>query len=120
MNVIVPVFKTPERVVIQFDSSSSNSVSNRSVPSLVIRLVGPVPYASEKAVPYQYNATMLENSQEVPLLTTISIVSIADVTKVTRSGRVFGLVFPKNVLSGFSLRFYVYIIVYLMSVYLFV
>ena len=48
VNVIVPVFKTPERVVIQYDNSSSNIVSNRSISSLVIRLEGPVPYASDK------------------------------------------------------------------------
>ncbi|KAI5429250.1 hypothetical protein KIW84_034028 [Lathyrus oleraceus] len=96
VNVIVPVFKTLERVVIQFDSSSNNSVSNRSVSLLVIRLASPVSCASDKAVSYQYNATMLENSQEVPLPMTSSVVSIADVTKVSRSGRVFGSVFPKN------------------------
>ena len=59
VNVIVPVFKTPERVVIQFDSSNNSNV-NRSVSPLVIRLAGPVPYASDKVVPYQYNATMVE------------------------------------------------------------
>lgn len=37
VNVIVPVFKTPERVVIQFNSSKR---SNRSVSRLVIRLEG--------------------------------------------------------------------------------
>ncbi|KAI5444670.1 hypothetical protein KIW84_013083 [Lathyrus oleraceus] len=37
----------------------------------------------------------LHNSK-VPLPTTSSVVSISDVTKVTRSGRVFGSVFPKN------------------------
>ncbi|KAI5391447.1 hypothetical protein KIW84_076311 [Lathyrus oleraceus] len=82
--------------VIQYDNSSSNNVNNRSESPLVIRLAGPVPYAFDKAVPYQYNATMLENGQEVPLPTTSSVVSIDDVTKVTRSGRVFGSVFPKN------------------------
>ncbi|KAI5408849.1 hypothetical protein KIW84_054612 [Lathyrus oleraceus] len=72
VNVIVPVFKQPEKLVIQYDSSSSNSnsVSNRSVSTL--------------------------DGQEVPLPTTSSIVSIVDVTKVTRSGRVFGPVFPKD------------------------
>ncbi|XP_050916130.1 uncharacterized protein LOC127131242 [Lathyrus oleraceus] len=40
---------------------------------------------------------MLKNGQEVPLSTTSSIVSIVDVTKVTRSGRVSGPVFPKSV-----------------------
>ncbi|KAI5407094.1 hypothetical protein KIW84_053376 [Lathyrus oleraceus] len=66
VNVIVPVFKNPERVVIQYDTSNSNGVSNRS------------------------------DGQEVPLPTTNSVVSIADVTKVTRSGCVFGSVFPKD------------------------
>ncbi|KAI5421776.1 hypothetical protein KIW84_045275 [Lathyrus oleraceus] len=96
VNVIVPVFKTPEQVVIQFDSSSSNNV-NRSVSPLVIRLAGPVSYASDRAVPYQYNATMIENGQEVPLPMTNSVVNIADIAKVTRSDRVFGPVFLKDV-----------------------
>ncbi|KAI5441168.1 hypothetical protein KIW84_010579 [Lathyrus oleraceus] len=97
VNVIVPIFKTLERVVIQYNSNSSNSVSNRSVSPLVIRLAGPVSYASDKVVPYHYNATKLENIQEVPFPMTSSIVSIADVTKMTCSGRVFGPVFLKNV-----------------------
>ncbi|KAI5384894.1 hypothetical protein KIW84_071758 [Lathyrus oleraceus] len=67
---------------------------------MVIRLAGPVPYASNKVVPYQYNATMVKDGQEVPLPTNNSAVSIADVTKVTRSGRVFGSVFPKDVEDG--------------------
>ncbi|KAI5397397.1 hypothetical protein KIW84_063275 [Lathyrus oleraceus] len=79
-------------MVIQYDSSNNKNVNNRSVS----RLAGPVPYSSDKAVPYQYNATMIEKGQEVPLPTTSSVVSIADVTKVTRSGRVFGPVFPEN------------------------
>lgn len=97
VNVIVPVFKPLETLVIQYDSSSSNSVSNRSISLLVIRLAGPIPYASDKGVPCQYNATMLKNGQEVPLPTTSSVVSIVDVTKVMSGGRVFGPFFPKNV-----------------------
>ncbi|KAI5441109.1 hypothetical protein KIW84_010536 [Lathyrus oleraceus] len=96
VNVIVFVFKTPERVVIQFDSNNNNNV-NRSVSMLVIQLAGPIPYASDKVMPYQYNATMVENGQEVPLLVADSMVNIADIVKVTHSGRVFGLVFPKEV-----------------------
>ncbi|KAI5430587.1 hypothetical protein KIW84_034975 [Lathyrus oleraceus] len=60
-----------ERVVIQYDSSNSNNISQRSISLLVIRLEGPVLYASDKAVPYQYNATMVKD--------------------------VFGPVFPKDV-----------------------
>ncbi|KAI5395580.1 hypothetical protein KIW84_061942 [Lathyrus oleraceus] len=96
VNVIVPVFNNPERVVIQYDSSNSNNISQRSVSPLFIRLAGPVPYASDRDVPYQYNATMVKDGKEVPLPITNSIMSIADVTKVTRSGREFGPVFPKN------------------------
>ncbi|KAI5436089.1 hypothetical protein KIW84_022510 [Lathyrus oleraceus] len=95
VNVIVPVFKQQERLAIQYDSSNIKNVSG-SISPLVIRLAGPVPYSSDKVVPYQYNATMIENGQEVSLPTTSSVVSIADVTKMTRSGRVFGPVFPEN------------------------
>jgi hypothetical protein len=96
VNVIVLVFKNPERVVIQYDNNNSNNISNRSVLSLVIRLEGPVLYASDKVVLYQYNATMLKDDQEVPLATTSSVVSIVDVTKVAHSGRMFGAVIPKD------------------------
>ncbi|KAI5427000.1 hypothetical protein KIW84_032430 [Lathyrus oleraceus] len=58
---------------------------------------GPIPYASDKVVPYQYNTTMIENGQEVPLPVVDSVVNMDDITKVTRSGRVFGSVFQKEV-----------------------
>ncbi|KAI5436104.1 hypothetical protein KIW84_022520 [Lathyrus oleraceus] len=57
--------------------------------SLVIRLAGPIPYASDKFVPYQHNATMVENGQEIPLPVASSVVNIVDIAKVTHSGRVF-------------------------------
>ena len=69
----------------------------------MIRLAGLVPYESDKSVPYKYGATMIKGGQEVPPPATTSVVSIADVVKVTRSGRVFSLVFPKvieNVIVG--------------------
>ncbi|KAI5416224.1 hypothetical protein KIW84_041319 [Lathyrus oleraceus] len=96
VNVIVPVFKQQERLVIQYDSNNNNNVSQKSVSLLVIRLAGPVPYSFDKVVPYQYNATMIKNGQEVPLPTTSSVVSVADVMKVTHNGQVFGPVFPEN------------------------
>ena len=37
-------------------------------------------------MPYKYNTTMIENGKEVPLP---SIVNITDVSRVTRSGRIF-------------------------------
>ena len=51
-----------------------------AVTPLVIYLPGPVPYKSEKAIPYKYNATMMENGKEVPLP---SIVNITDMSQVT-------------------------------------
>ncbi|XP_050895005.1 uncharacterized protein LOC127101595 [Lathyrus oleraceus] len=94
VNVIVPVLKTLERVVIQFDNIK---IVNRLASPLVIWLAGPIPYEYDKHVPYKYNATMIKNGQEVPLPTANSVVSIADVVKVTRSGRVFGPVSLKVV-----------------------
>ena len=45
-----------------------------------------MPCKSEKAIPYKYGATMIEEGREVPLP---SIVNIADISRVTRSGRIF-------------------------------
>lgn len=96
MNVIVSVFKTLEQVVIQFGYSSNNNV-NKSVSLLVIRLAGHVSYASDKVVPYQYNAKMIENDQDFPLAVTNSVVNNADFAKVTYRGRVFSPIFTKIV-----------------------
>ncbi|KAI5430105.1 hypothetical protein KIW84_034613 [Lathyrus oleraceus] len=73
----------PEPVVIRYDGSKQ-----KASPSLIIKLVGPVPYSSDKAVPYRYNAVALEDGKEVPLPST-SVVNIADVNGLTRSCRVF-------------------------------
>jgi hypothetical protein len=47
-----------------------------------------MPYSSDKVVPYRYNVVALEDGKEVPLPST-SVVNIADVSGLTRSGRVF-------------------------------
>ncbi|KAI5384770.1 hypothetical protein KIW84_071675 [Lathyrus oleraceus] len=64
--------------------SSKKKVSS----TLVIKPAGPVPYSSDRVVPYRYNAVALEDRKEVPLPST-SVVSISDVSGVTSSGRVF-------------------------------
>lgn len=53
------------------------------ISPLVIRLVGPTPYESDKVVPYNYNATMLEDGKEVPIPSFSFIVNISDVSGVT-------------------------------------
>ncbi|XP_050889265.1 uncharacterized protein LOC127094480 [Lathyrus oleraceus] len=79
-----------EPVVIAYDGQKT------VVSPLVIRLTGPTPYKSDKVVPYKYNATMVEDSKEVHIPTFLSVVNIANVTGVTRSGRVFVVAAPKR------------------------
>ncbi|KAI5437732.1 hypothetical protein KIW84_023736 [Lathyrus oleraceus] len=78
----------PEPVVTRYDGSKK-----KVSPSLIIKPAGPVPYSSDRAVPYRYNAFALEDGKEVSLPST-SVVSISYVSGVTRSGRVF-LASPK-------------------------
>ncbi|XP_050876724.1 uncharacterized protein LOC127080448 [Lathyrus oleraceus] len=80
VNVIVPQFNDSEPIHITYDSQKT------FVTPLVINLPGPVLYQSDKVVPYKYNATMIENGNDVPLP---SIVNVADVSRVTRTGRIF-------------------------------
>ncbi|KAH1239909.1 hypothetical protein GmHk_08G024236 [Glycine max] len=54
--VITPEF---QRLEISYNSGESTTTP------LVISLPGPMPYASLKAVPYKYSATMLEGGQEL-------------------------------------------------------
>ncbi|KAI5397492.1 hypothetical protein KIW84_063348 [Lathyrus oleraceus] len=46
---------------------------------MTIKPAGPVPYSSEKAIPYRYNAVAVENGKEVSLPSS-SVVNIADVS----------------------------------------
>ncbi|KAI5444932.1 hypothetical protein KIW84_013274 [Lathyrus oleraceus] len=73
----------PKPVVIKYDGSKK-----KVSPSLVIKPAGPVPYSSNKVVPYRYNVVMLEDGKEVSLPSTY-VLSISDISGVTRSGRVF-------------------------------
>ncbi|KAI5407263.1 hypothetical protein KIW84_053498 [Lathyrus oleraceus] len=77
------VFRIPEPIVVRYDGSKK-----KVSPSIIIKPAGPVPYSSDRVVPYRYNAVALEDGKEVSLPTT-SVVSISDVNGVTRSGRVF-------------------------------
>ncbi|XP_039684985.1 uncharacterized protein [Medicago truncatula] len=64
---------------------------------LVICLRGPIPYTSEKAIPYKYNATMIEGGREVPIPLLHSVRNITEDSRVLRNGRVVPIVFPKKV-----------------------
>ncbi|CAJ2674231.1 unnamed protein product [Trifolium pratense] len=88
--VITPEFNIPKKVEIAFDSQKL------ATAPLVICLPGPLPYASSKVVPYKYHATMIENGQEIPMPTLPTSINIAEVSRVTRSGRVFPAVSQKK------------------------
>ncbi|KAI5395417.1 hypothetical protein KIW84_061843 [Lathyrus oleraceus] len=83
VNVISPVFRVPKHVIIKYDGSKQ-----KVSPSLIIKPAGPVPYSSDKAIPFRYNDIAMEDGKEVTLPSS-SVVSIADVSGLTRSGRVF-------------------------------
>ena len=55
----------------------------------MISLPGPVPYKSDKDVPYKYNATILEDGVEFTIHPISNIGNIAETRRVTRNGRVF-------------------------------
>ena len=90
VNVIVPQFNIPKPIEITYDSQTS------SAAPFIICPPGPMPYNSDKAIPYKYNATMIENGVEGPIRRMTSFVNIADVSRVTRSGRIFAVVPPKR------------------------
>ena len=77
------------------DTPVRSTPARKDVEPLVIRLPGPVPYTSAKAIPYKYSATMLENGKEVPLVSPSTMGSIAEVTAL-RSGKVRPLLFQKK------------------------
>jgi len=72
--------------------------SRKSVaPPLMIRVPSPIPSASEKVVPYKYNAPMIRGVCEVPVLPSLSVGNIAEDSRVLRNGRVIPVLFPRKV-----------------------
>lgn len=80
--VVIPVLKSREQVEAKLN------VAKPVRAPLVICLPGPSPYASQKVVPYKYEATILEDGKEVPLFTFPAVSNIAGGSQVLRSGRV--------------------------------
>ncbi|KAI5434524.1 hypothetical protein KIW84_021381 [Lathyrus oleraceus] len=70
------------------DADEYDGSKQKVSPALTIKPAGPVPYSSEKAVPYRYNVVAVENGKEMSLPSS-SVVNIVDVSGLTRSGRVF-------------------------------
>lgn len=89
--VVTPVFKTREPLVIMI-----NRAKPASTP-LVICPPEQLPYSSQKAVPYNYEYTILEDGKRVPLDSSVPVDNIAGSSKILRSGRVFPVVNQKEV-----------------------
>ena len=90
VNVTVPHFNLPEPIVIAYDGQKT------VVSPLVICLAGLTPYESGKAMPYKYNAIMVEDDKEMLIPDFLYVENIADVSCVTRSGQIFANVAPKR------------------------
>lgn len=82
VNVIVPCFNFPESVEVTYHAKTT-------IKPVVVCPPGPMPYNSDKAVPYRYTATIIENGKEVEIQPLASVTNIADNSRITRSGRVF-------------------------------
>ncbi|GAU50278.1 hypothetical protein TSUD_409140 [Trifolium subterraneum] len=80
--VIFPEFNVSDRLEMIYNSGEL------TVTPLVICLPGPMPYTSLRAVPYRYDATMLQNGVETPIPSLISVDNIADNSKILRNGRI--------------------------------
>ncbi|KAK2411686.1 hypothetical protein QL285_046942 [Trifolium repens] len=91
VSVITLEFNIPERLEVTFNSQKF------AVTPLTICLPGPMPHTSNKAIPYKYNATMIENGHEVPIPPLPSVINMAEESRVMRSGRVIPAVAPKKV-----------------------
>ncbi|GAU10263.1 hypothetical protein TSUD_420330, partial [Trifolium subterraneum] len=80
--VIVPEFNVSDRLEMIYNSGEP------TVTPLVICLPGPMPYTYLRAVPYRYDATMLQDGVETPIPPLISVDNVADNSKILRSGRI--------------------------------
>ena len=90
VNVIGPCFSNSSVVKIEYYSKSF-------VSQVVICFPGPILYKSNKVIPYNYNATILEDGVEVPIQPLSNVKNIVKASRVTCSGRVFVPVIRGNV-----------------------
>lgn len=60
----------------------------------MICLPGPKPYVSQKAIPYKYESTILEDSK--PLHPSASVSNIAESSEVLRIGRILPTVVQRK------------------------
>ena len=97
VNAIVPCFGAPAHLEVEYHGKPA-------ITPLVISFPGPIPYKSDKVVPYKYNATILEDGVEVPIQPMPDVGNIAKNSRVTRSGRVFAPVVQRDAENPFAIK----------------
>ncbi|XP_058751633.1 uncharacterized protein LOC131624731 [Vicia villosa] len=90
INMVTAEFPVPEVVEISYDSQ------NMVVIPLTIQMPKPFPYNSSTIVPWRYGATIITGGEEVSSGPESTVVNIADVSRMTRSGRLFAPIPPKT------------------------
>ena len=93
VNVIVPYFGAPTHLEVEYHRKPV-------VTPLLISLPGPVPYELDKAVPYKYNATILEGGVEIPIQPMHNVGNIDENNRMTHNGRVFAPIVRRDVAAG--------------------
>jgi len=88
--VIIPEFNILKRLEVTYNGAKP------AVTPLVICLPGPLSYTSERAIPYKYDATILEDGKEMPLPPLAYMVNIADNNKLLRSGCILPTVMQRK------------------------
>ncbi|XP_058751472.1 uncharacterized protein LOC131624533 [Vicia villosa] len=91
INMVTAEFPVPEIVEISYDSQ------NMTVVSLIIQMPKPFPYNSSTTVPWRYGTTIITGEEEVNPEPESTVVNIADVSHMTRSGRLFAPIPPKPI-----------------------
>ncbi|XP_058787978.1 uncharacterized protein LOC131662257 [Vicia villosa] len=89
INMVTAKFPVPEVMEISYDSQ------NMVVIPLTIQMPNPFPYNSSTTVPWRYGATIITGGEEVKHEPESTIVNIADVSRMTRSSRLFAPIHPK-------------------------
>jgi len=80
--VVTPKFDVPESLEVIYISKEPTDTP------LVICVPRPLPYVSDRVIPYRYNPTILENGREIPIPPLASVSNTVGSSKVLRSGRI--------------------------------
>ena len=104
---LIPTVSCEDFAIITISANPSKASSRRPVritpaprvAPLIITFPGPVPYASDKVVPWHYGANVYYHGIKQDLKNEeadLDVSNIVGTSKITRSGRVFSQIFPQR------------------------